>query len=78
MKVPSIGRRDFMKAAAAALGAAASVRAAGSSLRFLAPRTQRATDARVDILLDERIGPITADIYGHFVEHLGGVVYDGI
>ena len=28
--------------------------------------------------LDEPIAPITADLYGHFVEHLGGVVYDGI
>jgi alpha-N-arabinofuranosidase len=38
----------------------------------------RAADARVDVILGEPIGPITADLYGHFVEHLGGVVYDGI
>ena len=44
----------------------------------LAPRSARAADARVDVLLDERIGPITANLYGHFVEHLGGVVYDGV
>jgi alpha-N-arabinofuranosidase len=44
----------------------------------LAPRSARAADARVDVLLDERIGPIAADLYGHFVEHLGGVVYDGV
>ena len=44
----------------------------------LAPRTARAADARVDVLLSERIGPVTTDLYGHFVEHLGGVVYDGI
>lgn len=44
----------------------------------LAPRTARAADARIDVLVDEVIGPITADLYGHFVEHLGGVVYDGI
>ena len=34
--------------------------------------------SRIDILLDEPIGPVTADLYGHFVEHLGGVVYDGV
>ena len=35
-------------------------------------------DARIEILLDEPIGRIAPEIYGHFVEHLGGVVYDGI
>ncbi len=63
----SFSRREFVRIGAAA---AASV--------VLAPRTSRAAAARVDILLDERIGPITADVYGHFVEHLGGVVYDGV
>src|SRR5262245_47339894 len=37
-----------------------------------------ATDSRIEILLDEPIGRIAPEIYGHFVEHLGGVVYDGI
>jgi alpha-N-arabinofuranosidase len=44
----------------------------------LAPRSARAADAHIEVLLDEPIGPVTADLYGHFVEHLGGVVYDGI
>jgi alpha-N-arabinofuranosidase len=44
----------------------------------LAPRSSRASDAHVEVLLDEPIGPVTANLYGHFVEHLGGVVYDGI
>lgn len=35
-------------------------------------------DARIEILLDEPIGRIAPEIYGHFAEHLGGVVYDGI
>ena len=61
-----MNRRDFVRLA---LGGAAVA---------LAPRSARAADARVDVLLDERIGPITADLYGHFVEHLGGVVYDGV
>jgi alpha-N-arabinofuranosidase len=29
-------------------------------------------------MLEEPIGTIAPEIYGHFVEHLGGVVYDGI
>jgi alpha-L-arabinofuranosidase len=29
-------------------------------------------------LLNEKIGQISPDIYGHFVERLGGVVYDDI
>jgi alpha-N-arabinofuranosidase len=35
-------------------------------------------ESRVDILLHEPVGTIAPEIYGHFVEHLGGVVYDGI
>jgi alpha-N-arabinofuranosidase len=35
-------------------------------------------DTRIEILLDEPVGTITPDIYGHFSEHIGGVIYDGI
>ena len=45
---------------------------------LLAPRTSRAADSRIDIRLDEPIATIAPEIYGHFAEHLGGVVYDGI
>jgi alpha-L-arabinofuranosidase len=45
--------------------------------RFAAQEARMA-DARIEILLDEPIGRIAPEIYGHFVEHLGGVVYDGI
>ncbi len=45
--------------------------------RFAAPQA-RLADARIDVLLDEPIGRIAPEIYGHFVEHLGGVVYDGV
>ncbi len=34
--------------------------------------------SRIDVLLREPVGRIAPEIYGHFVEHLGGVVYDGI
>jgi alpha-N-arabinofuranosidase len=59
-------RRDFLRATLA--GAACAV----------APRTSHAADARIDVLVTEPIGTIGVDLYGHFVEHLGGVVYDGI
>lgn len=57
----------------AAVGAGAAVLARHSM--FAAAPT---TDARIDILLNEPLGTISPDIYGHFAEHLGGVVYDGI
>jgi alpha-L-arabinofuranosidase len=67
-----IGRRTFIHGAAAA----------GAALITAGPRglaqSARATDSRVEILLGEEIGTINRDIYGHFAEHLGGVVYDGI
>ena len=34
--------------------------------------------AKIKIYLSEPIGIITPTIYGHFAEHLGGVIYDGI
>ena len=55
----------------------ATTAAAGAGV-LLAPRSVRAADSRIDIRLDEPIGRIAPEIYGHFAEHLGGVVYDGI
>ena len=40
--------------------------------------TAQAPETRIDVLVDEPVGTIAPEIYGHFVEHLGGVVYDGI
>ena len=45
---------------------------------LLVPRSVKAADARIEILINEPIGSISPDIYSHFVEHLGAVVYDGI
>ena len=67
MSGPLTTRRAFIQALGAA-GAAA----------LVAPRPARAADSRIDILIDEPIGPIAPELYGHFAEHLGGVVYDGI
>src|SRR5438876_7696916 len=77
----TIRRRDFLGAAALA-GTAAVVsrgKAAALALRGQSlTRTARAADSRVEVLLNEEIGKISPEIYSHFVEHLGGVVYDGI
>ncbi len=35
-------------------------------------------DARVEIVMDEPLGTISPNIYGHFAENLGAVIYDGV
>ena len=45
---------------------------------LVAPRGAQGAEAKIDVLLDEPIGAISPDIYGHFAEHIGGVIYDGI
>ena len=35
-------------------------------------------NARIEVVLDETLGTISPNIYGHFVENLSGVIYDGI
>lgn len=59
-----MNRRLFLGVATAA--------AVAPALRAQSP------DAHVEILLDEPIGTIAPEIYSHFVEHLGTVVYGGI
>ena len=39
---------------------------------------QAQDDSRIEVILDEPVATIAPEIYGQFVEHLGGVVYDGI
>ena len=59
-------RREFLSTA---LGVAA----AG-----LAPRSARASSGLVEVLLDEPIGTIAPELQGHFTEHIGEVIYNGI
>ncbi len=59
-----LNRRLFLGATAAA-GVPSALRAQGA-------------EAHVDVLLDETGATIAPEIYSHFVEHLGTVVYDGI
>jgi alpha-L-arabinofuranosidase len=42
------------------------------------PRSTKAATATIEIFVNEANADISPNIYGHFVEHLGAVVYDGI
>jgi alpha-N-arabinofuranosidase len=62
-----MNRRTFLKAgASAAIGALA-----GSGPAF-------AADAEIELSPGEPGAVISPQIYGHFIEHLGGVIYDGV
>ena len=65
-------RRQFLRTAAAGPAALA------ASGIFVPEVSAQTTESRIEILLSEPIGTIAPEIYSHFVEHLGGVVYDGI
>ena len=61
-------RRDFIKTSSVATVSA-----------LLAPRAwAAASESGIEIVPTERIGTISPDLYGHFTEHIGGVIYDGI
>src|SRR5262249_8561109 len=64
-------RREFLKT-----GLAAACVSPISFVRTLAAAP--IADSRIEVLLNEPQGTISPNIYGHFVEHLGGVVYDGL
>jgi alpha-N-arabinofuranosidase len=63
-------RRNFLKAAAASTAAALVF---GKRLSL----AQQA-GSHIEILVDEPIATIAPEVYGHFTEHLGSVIYDGI
>ena len=67
-----ITRRAALKSSALAATALA---LRGSNLFSQASAS---ADAHIDILPAEPIGTISPEIYSHFIEHLGGVIYDGV
>jgi alpha-L-arabinofuranosidase len=72
-------RREFMGAAIVGGGALLTQNAQPAWGRWLSlVSTAQSTDSRIEILTNEPVGTIAPEIYGHFVEHLGAVVYDGI
>ncbi|HKD91236.1 MAG TPA: hypothetical protein VKB56_05010, partial [Terriglobales bacterium] len=38
----------------------------------------QSADARIEVVLNEPLGTISPNIYGHFTENLSGVIYDGV
>src|ERR1700733_452654 len=44
----------------------------------LVPRSVRAADSSIEILIHEPVGTSAPELQGHFTEHLGGVIYDGV
>jgi alpha-L-arabinofuranosidase len=69
-----LDRREFLNRAA--LGASALVLSPKTD--WTNSGTSREADSHIDVLLDEPLGAISPNLYGHFAENLGGVVYDGI
>jgi alpha-N-arabinofuranosidase len=63
-------RREFIRNAAATAGALL-FRAAPAAFT-------QSTGAGIEVLLNEPLGTISPNIYGHFAENLSGVIYDGI
>jgi alpha-N-arabinofuranosidase len=57
-----VRRRDFL-----ALGAG-----------LIAARSARAAQAHIAVFTNEPVGTISPNLHGHFTEHIGGVVYDGV
>jgi len=65
-----VQRRVFLKT-----GAAATL--TGLVAPHIAMSTP-ASDSHIEILVEEPIATISPNIYGHFIEHIGGVIYDGV
>jgi alpha-N-arabinofuranosidase len=66
-----IGRREFVRNSLAGAGYV--------WLNRVAPfAAVSADDSRIEVLLGESLGTISPNIYGHFTENLGGVIYDGV
>ena len=68
-----IDRRKFLQMSVLGL--------AGTTVSRLVPTTaaqSRSVEAHIEVLPNETLGTISPNIYGHFTEDLGGVIYDGI
>jgi alpha-N-arabinofuranosidase len=69
-----IRRREFI--CNSALSAAALLLT--KPTRLASATAVSASDSRIEVLPDEVLGTISPNIYGHFIEHIGGVIYDGV
>jgi len=69
-----IRRRDFLRNSALGIAGLAFSRSFG----VFAAAQARTVDAHIEVLIDEPLGTISPNIYGHFTEDLGAVIYDGL
>jgi alpha-N-arabinofuranosidase len=69
-----VGRRKFLHRSFSVAGALLFTK----NSPFHAQGESGSSDSRIEVLLDEPLGTISPNIYGHFTEHLGGLIYDGI
>ena len=69
-----IGRRDFIRNSTLGLTGLAFSGFSG----LTAAAQASAADSHIEVLVDEPLGTISPNIYGHFTEDLGGVIYDGL
>ena len=63
-------RRTFLKSTAAS--------AAAALIFSRRPSFAQQASSHIEVLLDEPIATIAPEIYGHFTEHMGAVIYDGV
>ncbi len=68
-----IGRREFIRSSV--MGASCFLFSRTAPFAGASPA---GADSRIEVLLGEPLGTISPNIYGHFAENLGGVIYDGI
>ena len=68
-----IGRRKFIRNSVAGAGYVWLSRVAP-----FAATGAGSDDSRIEVLLGNPLGTISPNIYGHFTENLGGVIYDGV
>src|SRR5258708_20821282 len=69
-----LGRREFLRKSMAGAGVALAAR----TFSPFSWADSKGTGSRIEILMDEPLGTISPNLYGHFAENLSGVVYDGI
>src|ERR1700722_4266049 len=69
-----LGRREFLQKTLAGAGL---VLASKVCSPFSWAESSGA-ESRIEVLIDEPLGTISPNLYGHFAENLSGVIYDGI
>jgi alpha-L-arabinofuranosidase len=72
-------RREFLQRTLTTAGAVAAGHAwPGFAWAQSSSANSASADSRIEILVNEPLGTISRNFYGHFAENLSGVIYDGI